>query len=103
MRAGGVAAGRMSFHAPVARAPAPPARHYGLDWLRIGAFAMLMLYHVGMVFVTGTWLVKLAQIEWLSYPMLFLSPWRLATLFIVAGYASRALLARTGGPGGFAR
>ncbi|MGJ3628926.1 hypothetical protein AB5I41_22465 [Sphingomonas sp. MMS24-JH45] len=25
-------------------------RHYGLDWLRIGAFAILILYHVGMVF-----------------------------------------------------
>ena len=35
--------------------------------------------------------------------MLFLSPWRLATLFIVAGYASRALLARLDGPGRFMR
>jgi peptidoglycan/LPS O-acetylase OafA/YrhL len=82
--------------------PLPADRHYGLDWLRIGAFALLMLYHAAMVFVTGDWLVKLAQIEWLSFPMMFLSPWRLAVLFIVAGFASRALLAKLGQPRGFA-
>jgi surface polysaccharide O-acyltransferase-like enzyme len=89
----------------VGRSPlraAPPARHFGLDWLRIGAFSLLMLYHVGMVFVAGDWLVKLGQIEWLSYPMLFVSPWRLATLFIVAGFASRALLERLDGARRFA-
>jgi len=26
-------------------------RHYGMDWLRIGAFALLILYHIGMYFV----------------------------------------------------
>lgn len=77
-------------------------RHYGLDWLRIGAFLLLMLYHVAMVFVTGTWLVKLDQVEWLSFPMLFLQPWRLGVLFIVAGFASRALLSRLEAPGIFA-
>jgi peptidoglycan/LPS O-acetylase OafA/YrhL len=78
-------------------------RHFGLDWLRIGAFLLLILYHSGMAFVTGEWLVKVARIEWLAFPMLFLSPWRLAVLFIVAGYASRALLARLGDPDRFAR
>ena len=80
----------------------PDQRHYGLDWLRIGAFLLLMLYHVAMVFVTGDWLVKLSQIEWLAYPMLFLQPWRLGVLFIVAGFASRALLAKLEAPGAFA-
>lgn len=28
------------------------ARHYGLDWLRIGAFALLILFHIGMYFVS---------------------------------------------------
>src|ERR1044072_2622862 len=71
-------------------------RHYGLDWLRIGAFALLILYHLCMAFVTGAWLVKLARIEWLSYPMLFVAPWRLGVLFIIAGFAGRALLAKLG-------
>lgn len=84
-------------------ATGPVPRHYGLDWLRIGAFLLLILYHCGMAFVTGEWLVKLARIEWLAFPMLFLTPWRLALLFIVSGYASRALLSRMAGPGAFAR
>ena len=92
----------MSYVSQTPFAARPGARHYGLDWLRIGAFLLLMLFHAAMVFVTGAWLVKLNQIEWLSFPMLFLSPWRLAALFIIAGYASRALLVRLGEPGLFA-
>lgn len=72
------------------------ARHYGLDWLRIGAFAVLILHHIGRAFSPGHWLVKLDSIEWLNAPMLFITPWRLALLFLIAGFASRALLARTG-------
>ncbi len=87
--------------------PSPPAagrrRHFGLDWLRIGAFLLLMLYHVAMVFVTGGWLVKLGQVEWLAFPMLFVAPWRLALLFIVAGFAGRTLLAKLGDGRHFAR
>ena len=26
--------------------PGVPGRHYGMDWLRIGAFGLLILYHV---------------------------------------------------------
>ncbi len=75
-----------------------------MDWLRIGAFLLLMLYHAGMVFVTGTWIVKTAQpIQWLAYPMLFITPWRLTVLFIVSGYAARALLGKLRGTGRFAR
>lgn len=78
-------------------------RHYGLDWLRIGAFLLLMLYHAGMVFVTGDWIVKTAHpIQWLAYPMLFITPWRLTVLFIVSGYASRALLTKLQGAKRFA-
>lgn len=80
----------------------PIARHYGLDWLRIGAFMLLILHHIGRAFSPGTWLVKLDSLEWLNAPMLFVTPWRLALLFLIAGFASRALLARTG-LGGFLR
>ena len=78
------------------------SRHHGLDWLRIGAILLLILHHVGKAFVSGDWLVKLADLDWLAYPMLFVMPWRLALLFVVAGFASRAMFARMG-PGGFAR
>lgn len=88
----------------------PPAtatigRHYGMDWLRIGAFALLILYHVGMGFVPWGWHVKTPEPwDWLVYPMLATNPWRLSLLFLVSGYASRALLSKPGQrPGAFLR
>lgn len=75
-----------------------------MDWLRIGAFALLILYHVGMVFVTWNFHVKAdPTVPWIAWPMLALNPWRLTLLFVVSGYASRALLTKSHGPGGFVR
>jgi hypothetical protein len=79
-------------------------RHYGLDWLRVGAFALLIFYHVGMYFVPWGWHVKSDEIlPWATVPMFALNPWRLSLLFVVSGYASRAVLAKMAGPGAFAR
>jgi glucans biosynthesis protein C len=77
-------------------------RHYGLDWLRIAAFALLILYHIAMVFSPWAWVIKTNH----SYaelipPLALLTPWRLPLLFAVSGYASARLFARD--PGGFAR
>ena len=73
-----------------------------MDWLRIGAFALLIFYHVGMVFAPWPWVVKSATTHAaLIPPMAFLSPWRLALLFAVSGYASRKLLDRSGGTRAF--
>ena len=77
-------------------------RHYGMDWLRIGAFGLLILYHIGMVFVPWGFQVKTAHpIAWVEIPMFLTNPWRLTLLFVVSGYASRALLAKAGGAGAF--
>ena len=74
-----------------------------MDWLRIGAFGLLILYHIGMVFVVWGFHIKHPQIvEWAALPMLAVNAWRLTLLFVVSGYASRALLAKSPGPGGFA-
>lgn len=79
-------------------------RLYGLDWLRIGAFGLLILYHIGMFFVPWEWHVKTARpLEWLELPMLAVNPWRLALLFVISGVASRILLEKMSGPGGFIR
>ena len=79
-------------------------RHYGMDWLRIGAFGLLIFYHIGMVFVPWGFHVKTAQPEnWVEIPMLLTNPWRLTLLFVVSGYASRALLSRTPGLSAFLR
>jgi hypothetical protein len=80
------------------------ARHYGMDWLRIAAFALLILYHIGMYFVPWGWHVKIAEpLDWVTIPMLATNGWRLALLFLVSGYASAALFAKLGGSGAFAR
>ncbi|SEN71807.1 Acyltransferase family protein [Sphingomonas gellani] len=82
--------------------PAPSQRHYGMDWLRIGAFALLILYHIAMVFVPWDFHVKSThQARWVVLPMLATNAWRLTLLFLVSGYASRFLLARSPGPGAF--
>lgn len=86
------------------RASIASTRHYGLDWLRIAAFALLILYHVGMVFAPWTWVIDTAK----SYPALIppmaaVTPWRLALLFAVSGYASRMLALRSPDLRSFAR
>ncbi|MBX9797660.1 acyltransferase family protein [Sphingomonas sp.] len=70
------------------------ARHYGMDWLRIGAFGLLIFYHIGMVFVPWAYHAKTAHpIDWVTIPMQALNAWRLSLLFVVSGYASRAIFA----------
>lgn len=82
--------------------PRLSSRHYGMDWLRIGAFALLILYHVGLVFSTWPYEFKAARsFEWVSFPLLALNAWRLSLLFAISGYASAALLGRAGGLGPF--
>lgn len=78
-------------------------RQYGLDWLRIGAFALLILYHIGMFFVPWGWHVKAAApVEWAVWPMMAVNPWRLLLLFLISGVVSRALLAKLAAPRAFA-
>lgn len=78
-------------------------RHYGLDWLRIGAFGLLIFYHIGMFFVPWDWHVKTAEpMDWVQIPMLATNAWRLALLFLISGIASRFLLDKMAAPGRFA-
>ena len=82
----------------------PAGRHYGMDWLRIGAFQLLILYHVGMAFVPWGFSVKVsAPIGWTVIPMFLTNPWRVSLLFAVSGFASAALLERSDGIGTFLR
>jgi peptidoglycan/LPS O-acetylase OafA/YrhL len=78
-------------------------RQYGLDWLRIGAFALLILYHIGMFFVPWGWHVKTANpVEWVQWPMMAVNPWRLSLLFLISGIVSRSLMAKLSKPARFA-
>ena len=79
----------------------PIPRHAGLDWLRIAAFGLLILYHIGLYFGPWGWHIDAPHpATWLVYPLLALNPWRMILLFLVSGYASRAVLAR-GSPATF--
>lgn len=81
--------------APALPDTAAPPRYHFLDWVRILAFFLLILYHVGMYYVTWGWHVKSPAASDAFEPfMLLSSPWRLSLLFLVAGAASSCMLAR---------
>jgi glucan biosynthesis protein C len=76
-------------------APSPPARLFFLDWVRILAFFLLIVYHVGMYYVSWNWSVKSEFAGKAAEPFMMLSsPWRLSLLFLVSGVASGCMLAR---------
>ena len=69
-----------------------------MDWLRIGAFGLLILYHVGMVFVPWGYHVKTEHpAAWVAIPMLATNAWRMPLLFVVSGFATAMLIERQGG------
>ncbi len=77
-------------------------RRYDLDWVRIFAFGLLVLYHVGMYYVTWDWHVKSPYAGPTLEPlMLSTSPWRLSLLFLVSGVATAFMLDKR--PEGFFR
>ena len=82
--------------------PSPTARRHDLDWVRILAFGLLILYHVGMYYVRWDWHVKSPHASATIEPLMMLSsPWRLGLLFFVSGCATAFLHAKA--PAGFAR
>jgi surface polysaccharide O-acyltransferase-like enzyme len=67
-------------------------RRHDLDWVRIAAFFLLVLYHTGMYYVTWDWHVKSPHAGQTLEPiMLFSAPWRLSLLFLVSGVATACL------------
>lgn len=77
------------------------ARRADLDWLRVLAFGLLILYHAGMAWSGWSWHVTSTDsIAWLREAMRFLNRWRMPLIFVVSGAAIMlALGART--PGAF--
>ncbi|HET6434991.1 MAG TPA: acyltransferase [Xanthomonadaceae bacterium] len=80
---------------------APPSasslRRHDLDWIRVLAFGVLILFHVGMYYVSWDWHVKSPFASTALEPlMMAASPWRLSLLFLVSGAATGFLLDRPG-------
>lgn len=69
-----------------AAATTPGSREYGLDWLRVAAFAALIFYHSGMIFVPWEFHIKNGETsDRLALVMLFFNRWRLPLLFFISG------------------
>jgi len=64
-------------------------RRHDIDALRVIAFLLLILYHVGMFYVAEwEWHLKSAHLsEWLQVPMNALNRWRMPLLFLLSGIA----------------
>ena len=71
-------------------------RRFDIDALRVFAFGLLILYHVGMFYVPDWgWHVKSQySFEWLKLPMSFSSQWRMSLLFMISGIAMRFVVGR---------
>jgi len=64
-------------------------RRYDIDWLRVIAIGLLILYHSAIAFQPWGGLIGFIQdsetIEWIWYPMSMLNMWRIPILFFVSG------------------
>lgn len=71
----------------------PNTRLYFLDWIRICAFFLLILYHTGMYYVTWGFHIKSPFASDTIEPLMMMSsPWRLGLLFMVSGVAAAFLM-----------
>lgn len=64
-------------------------RRHDIDALRVLAFALLIAYHIGMVYVAdwGFHFKSPHQWEWLQWPMIAVNRWRMSLIFLVSGLA----------------
>ena len=64
-------------------------RRYDIDWLRVMAIGLLMIYHIGFVFLPWGVFIGFIQneepLESLWNPMSMLNIWRIPLLFFVSG------------------
>lgn len=69
--------------------PSPSAeRRPDLDWLRVSAFGLLIVYHAGMAWSGWNWhLTSPDDIDYLREGMRFLNRWRMPLIFVVSGAA----------------
>lgn len=64
-------------------------RRYDIDWLRVIAIGLLMIYHIGFVFLPWGVFIGFIQndeaMEFIWKPMSMLNVWRIPLLFFVSG------------------
>jgi len=71
-------------------------RRYDIDALRVLAFSILILYHIGMFYVAdwGFHIKSAYEYNWVKFPMLLVNQWRMPLLFLVSGIASSFLISK---------
>lgn len=97
----------MTSSAPTAAGRGPPLndspRRADLDALRILAFGTLILFHVGLVYVSWDAPIKSTWASPAAEPLLLITaPWRLLLLFLISGAATRFLWDKSPSPAAFA-
>ena len=65
------------------------SRRHDIDTLRVLAFGLLIIYHVGMVYVAGwDFHIKSQHLQaWLQWPMVAVNRWRMPLIFMLSGIA----------------
>jgi len=70
-------------------------RLYFLDWVRVLAFALLIFYHTGMMFVDWSFHIESGHNSlFLKSIMMLTSTWRLDVLFVVSGVAISVMVSK---------
>jgi glucans biosynthesis protein C len=73
-------------------------RLYFLDWLRIIALCLLMVYHTGMLYVPWGFHVKSEYVTAALIPWMKLTePWRMSLIFMISGAATALMLRKLAG------
>lgn len=76
----------------------PAGRRYDVDWLRVGALALLIIYHGVITFQPWAFTIHFPQngepLDALWPFMSMINVWRIPLLFLVAGMAARFALNR---------
>lgn len=87
--------GQPAGDAAVAASGSSSGRRADLDWIRVAAFGLLILYHVSLVYAPFDWHIRSRHtFTWMREALLVSSPWRLTLLFLVSGAALRLMSAR---------
>ncbi len=80
---------------------APSERRADIDYLRVGALLLLIVYHTLLVYSDEWWRVESShQGAWADYIVNALTPWRMALVFVIGGMAARYMIERAR-PGAF--
>ncbi|WOI38779.1 acyltransferase [Alteromonas sp. CI.11.F.A3] len=80
----------------LAKSSGEAIRFHALDALRVIAFGVLILYHIGMYYVLEWgWHIKSEQPQaWLQDVMILTNQWRMSLLFLISSMVLTALLTR---------